>query len=146
MALCFINWNEIGKDIHLVKTINYFHRHRTNIIICYDKSWWVIDRERRNTHKLINMIPGMYFNWDKCTFFIYVICICHRYLCSARFSWHTLFVSCNSNTMGSTSRAGTGYHSGPHDFTQVVCGVHVAHSIVFCVVFVLIKMCFSICI
>ena len=50
-------------------------------------------------------------------------------------------MSCNSSAIGSTGLAGTDYHSGPPEFTQVVCGVYVAQSIVFCVVFVYIIVC-----
>ena len=48
------------------------------------------------------------------------------------------YVKCvvdSSNTMGVTRGSETAYHSGAHEFTPILSGVHVSRSLVFCVVF-----------
>jgi hypothetical protein len=44
-------------------------------------------------------------------------------------------VSNKINLKGATSGTGTAYHSGTTEFTPRLSGVHVAQSLVFCVVF-----------
>jgi len=52
-----------------------------------------------------------------------------------RYSWFEHRVSNHSNTTGVTSGAGTVYPFGSPEFTLGFCGVCIARSLVFCVVF-----------
>ena len=66
--------------------------------------------------------------WITCT-----VCRCHNPVLSSLMAYRQ--VCMKSNTTGVTSEARPAYNSGTSEFTLVISGVHVAQSLVFCVVF-----------
>ena len=64
---------------------------------------------------------------------LWSVCRIHNPVLSSFMTYHRI---CNkSNTTDATSGAGTVHSSGAPNFTPGFSGVHVAHSLVFCVLF-----------